>query len=365
MNTELELIANNISNATRPEDIFGLVSNEDTLRRSYHALAKLTHPDVYQNCEEKFLAQSTFGGLVQWFDRAVEKIRAGNYGKTEQVALETRTRKYEVESTFTEDENFNFYSCYYNENRQVHSGTLRVVRDPRKNHISRNEVRILNILQNSRDAAKFSPYIPAIFDEFLYESGATSHHAVIFEQVKGWYSLEQVHAAYPNGIDPKDMAWMWRRLLVALGFAHVNSVIHGNVLPCNVWIQPEEHGLILINWFHSIETSVTSGKHILEIDPKYADWYPQEILNFVPPTFGTDINMSAKCMIYLLGGDAKQGIIPNSTPHPIRMFLKGTTLPGKRTPQDAWALKQEFDDLLKGLWGRRTFHPFTMNFTHS
>ena len=44
----------------------------------------------------------------------------------------------------------------------------------------------------------------------------------------------------------------------------------------------------------------------------------------------------------------------------LRMFLKGSILPGKRAPQDAWALLQELDDLLHKLWGERTFHPFQM-----
>jgi hypothetical protein len=42
------------------------------------------------------------------------------------------------------------------------------------------------------------------------------------------------------------------------------------------------------------------------------------------------------------------------------MFLKGSILPGKRAPQNAWALLHEFDDLLHKLWGEHTFHPFKM-----
>jgi hypothetical protein len=40
-----------------------------------------------------------------------------------------------------------------------------------------------------------------------------------------------VKEAYPRGIDAKDMAWIWRRVLLALDFAHTNKVIHGSVLP--------------------------------------------------------------------------------------------------------------------------------------
>jgi hypothetical protein len=164
---------------------------------------------------------------------------------------------------------------------------------------------------------------------------------------------------YPDGIDPRDMAWMWRRVLTALGFAHINGLIHGALLPSNIWIQPEQHGLMLMNWFQAVR--VDTGEPISNIDPDFKTWYPPEVASHETPLFGTDISMSAKCMIHLLGGDAERNIIPDSIPRTMRMFLKGSVLPGKRAPQDAWALLQEFDDLLDKLWGERKFHPFKMN----
>ena len=65
-------------------------------------------------------------------------------------------------------------------------------------------------------------------------------------------------------------------------------------------------------------------------------------------------------MLYLLGGDPHINNIPNTLPKPIAAFLRGSTLPGMGAPQDAWALKDEFDELLEALWGERKFHPFTM-----
>jgi hypothetical protein len=70
--------------------------------------------------------------------------------------------------------------------------------------------------------------------------------------------------------------------------------------------------------------------------------------------------MSAKCMIWLLGGDPHSKVFPNFVPAPIRAFLKGCILPGNRAPQNAWQLKEEFDELLGRLWGERKFHPFIM-----
>lgn len=235
---------------------------------------------------------------------------------------------------------------------------LRITRDPRNNDLAANEVRVLQLLGSSRDWAKLSPYFPNMFDAFIYDDNLSHRQAAIFEEYKGWYCMQDVQRRYPNGIDPRDMAWIWRRVLVALGFAHTNSVIHGAVLPPNIWIQPEQHGLMLMNWFQAVLAE--TGENFPHIDPDFAAWYPPDVASHEAPIFGTDISMSAKCMIHLLGGDAEGNTIPDSVPREMRMFLKGSVLPGNRTPQDAWALLQEFDDLLQRLWGDRKFHPFQM-----
>jgi serine/threonine protein kinase len=275
--------------------------------------------------------------------------------------LHTGKREYELEDEFQADKIFNSYPCSFWESGLTHFAVLRLVRDPRNNAVSQNEVRILNILLTSRDSGKFAPYLPNIMDVFLYEYGGVSRQATVFEKYEGWYSLEDVHKEYRYGIDPKDMAWIWRRLLVILGFAHANSVIHGAVHPKNIWIQPEQHGLMLNNWFHSVHDPERTGECISKVDPAYVPWYPEEVLKYEIPSFGLDIQMSAKCMIYLLGGDVENKIIPGTVPHLIRQFLRGTVLPGRRSPQDAWAVKRDFDDLLKRLWGERKFHPFKMS----
>jgi serine/threonine protein kinase len=366
MNAELTHISSQLSQATRPEDVFGDLGNNSSdlsaaLRRIYHALAKSAHPDVYFAAEEKVLAQTTFGQLTHWFAEAEKKIKAGRYGRRENTVLQIGMHEYDLEGGFSEDETFNFYPCTLIERGTTRSAVLRIVRDPRNNTVAQNEVRILNLLLTGRDSEKFAPYLPTLLDSFLYEDGTVSRQAMIFEKYEGWYSLEDVQKEYPYGIDPRDMAWIWRRLLVILGFAHANRVIHGAVLPGNIWIQPEQHGLMLKNWFHSVHDPETTGEYIPKINPTFVAWYPEEVLRYEMPTFGVDIQMSAKCMIHLLGGDVKNKMIPDTVPYLMRQFLKGSILPGKRTPQDAWAVMQDFDDLLTRLWGARKFHPFKMS----
>jgi serine/threonine protein kinase len=364
MNAELEQIAHNLSNAVRPEDVFGKLDESGTdplpaLRRIYRSLVKATHPDVYHSTDEWLLAQTAFRQLIEWFAKAEEKVKTGRYGHKETMILKTSRRYYEIEIDFKEDRLFNHYPCGFREQGKEFGATLRMTRDPKDNDLAGNEIRALQLLQASKVSSKYSPYFPDLIDAFIYDDGKVLRQASVFEKYEGWYSLQDVHRRYPDGIDPRDMAWMWRRVLTALGFAHTNSVIHGAVLPPNLWIQPEQHGVMLANWFRAVRAE--TGELISSTDPDFNAWYPQEVHNHEAPTFGTDISMSAKLMIHLLGGDAERNSIPDSIPHALRMFLKGSVLPGKRAPQDAWALLQEFDDLLYKLWGERKFHPFTMN----
>jgi serine/threonine protein kinase len=275
------------------------------------------------------------------------------------MILRTSRRYYEIEVEFREDTLFNHYPCTFKEDGREVNALLRITRDPRDNDYAANEVRALQILSAASDWAKFSPYFPDLIDSFVYDDGFSLRQAAIFNEHEKWYSLQEVRQRYATGIDPRDMAWMWRRILSALGFAHTNSVIHGAVLPPNIWIQPEQHGVMLRNWFHAVRAE--SGELLPRINFDFAAWYPAEVLVHEAPTLGTDIRMSAKLMIHLLGGDAENNTIPDSVPRELRMFLKGSVLPGKRAPQDAWSLLQEFDDLLFRLWGERKFHPFTMN----
>jgi hypothetical protein len=145
-----------------------------------------------------------------------------------------------------------------------------------------------------------------------------------------------------------------------LGYAHANKILHGAVLPRNVWILPDEHGLMLVNWYSAVFDPAATGERIRTIRPEDRGWYSQEVWKGEIPSFGTDIHMSAKCMVWLLGGDPQKKIVPNSVPAPLKAFLKGCMLPDRRAPQNAWSLKEEFDELIGRFWGKRTFHPFSM-----
>ena len=369
MNREFETLSARIRNATCPEDVFGEIGAQTdamllTLKQRYRAYVKIVHPDVYQGTDEKAAAQSTFRLLTAWMARAEGRIKTGKYGSAgagETILLRTPKREYEIEGAYVEDGIYNSYACTFLDKGQLQSAQLKVVRDPCNNPLAENEIRALRTLSAKADSNKFSPYLPQLLDAFIYDNGASARQALVLKKESGWFSLSEVHAAYPDGIDPRDMAWIWRRLLVILGYAHRSDILHGAVLPENVWVLPEEHGLMLGGWSSALSGAAVVGTHVPLVSQTYHAWYPQDVLWSAIPLFPADILMSAKCMLWLLGGDPHTKMIPKTVPNALRAFLRGCILPLSRAPRDAWKLLEEFDELLAALWGPRKFHPFRIS----
>jgi hypothetical protein len=368
MNLVLVWINAQLAQAKTPEDVFGDLKGNRAeqaaaLKQVYHHLARVTHPDVFSAAEDQPIAQLTFTRLSQWFAFAEEKINQGEYGKkpgsVDHTAAYLRSSKHEyvVAGSSTEQEIYQSYPCSYQQGSQTIQAVLKIVRHPQDNDLAQNEAAVLQTLTSGTAADRYLPYLPHLEDSFIYSESGVERFANVFAETSGWFSLEQVRQAYPAGIDPKDMAWMWRRLLVALGFAHLNEILHGAVLPVNVLIHPAQHGLMLVNWAYAVRAPQT----IQVVTAGYEAWYPLEVIRSEQPLPATDIDLAAKCMIYLLGGSPTRRTFPPTVPGPIQGFLKGCTLPGKNArPQDAWALMEEFDELLEKLYGERKFHPFYM-----
>ena len=233
---------------------------------------------------------------------------------------------------------------------QFKAALLKIVRDPADNDLMRREATALTRLQDAVDPALLAYFPPLVATGKRDDArSGIRRHVNLIGELSGFRSLAEVRAAFPAGVDPRDAAWMWRRLLVAIGVAHRAGVIHGAVLPEHVLIHPAEHGLVLVDWCYSVSGSAGRVRAIVR---RYQRWYPPEVLAGDPAGPDLDIWLATRCMAELIGGRAPAGIAA---------FARGCLLasPGRR-PQDAWRLLAEFDGLLERLYGPRTFRPFAM-----
>lgn len=223
----------------------------------------------------------------------------------------------------------------------------------KEGHVAK-EASILSVLLDEPDP-RLVPYLPEFHETFVTDDGKWVN---VFTHLDGFYSLKQVLARYPGGIDPRDMAWMFRRLLVVLGFAYEQQFVHGAIVPDHVMIHPEMHGLVLVDWSYSTMASMPQTLWSLE----YTDWYPLGISpgkHHGDAKHELDLAMAARTMIYVLGGDPRYGSVPHGLPKEYRPFFNALVSPAAM-PAHPWQIKEHFDDLLERLYGPRRFRPFSM-----
>jgi hypothetical protein len=305
--------------ASSPEDLFG-TGNPG---RRYRELARALHPDLASGpaATEAFIRLARL-----WEDR--HGAAMGAYRLVD--------RRYEGDLADLYD---------------VGAATLlKLPRSPANNDLMEREALALRTMEEQGDP-RFLPYVPRLLETFRHRDRVTGadRQVNVIGAVPNLRSLAEVRAAYPDGVDPRDVAWMWRRLLVAVGFAHRGGLVHGAVLPTHVLIEPDEHGLVLVDWCYS----AVAGDRIPALVPEFADWYPVEVHRRQSPGPGTDIAMATRCMTYLMGPKA---------PGPLGSFAAGCALSSlDARPDDAWRLLDELDGVLANMYGPRRFRPFRLD----
>lgn len=154
------------------------------------------------------------------------------------------------------------------------------------------------------------------------------------------YSLREVMEDYPEGIDGRDIAWIYRRMLVAVGNMHDYGVGHGAPTVDAFLITPKTHELQLTNWQFSQE--LTSDINMVTKDIKHH--------------YDADKVITREKDLQILSETALS-LTDTKTPRQLQAFLKGM----KRYPTaHAQEALHEFDEILREVYGPRTFHEFKM-----
>jgi hypothetical protein len=375
--TDWRPVARFVMQVRRPEEVFGVLDGTPdqqyaAAHRDYRRLARAIHPDAVGDAAERAGAAAAFVALDTLWRDAERKIGAGRYGSEDDVRTASapirvrgRARDYLVGDLLARGDVANLYRCTFDLDGSTRHGHFKVARDPGDGDLLENEAAALLQLARSPAYAEYAPYVPRLIESLHYADAADSstRRANVLAMHDGLVSLASVMEAYPCGIDSRDMAWMLRRLLIALSFAHGAGLVHGAVLPAHVLIKIDdgtgrpEHGLVLVGWGQA----AAAGERITAISRPFEAWYPAEVTAKQRPGPGTDLFMAAACMIALLGGDPLTRDMPDTVPAPLQSFLSGCMMPGlAQRPDDASALDAEFTALIERLWGPRRFRPFRL-----
>jgi len=354
-----------LKKALCPEDVFGdLDGNKDaSLKDAFRDWARLTHADRYTVAADKKLAEECFISFQRWHKVAKEKVTVGKYGDRTgmaKVTVKTKTDVYEVTERVASGDLCEVYGATNKTKKHV---VLKVTRTPANNDMTANESVQLRFLAQhapSKDL-KAMRHIVTLLDSFELTQAKIKKRVNVFPRLDGYCTLQDVLEEYPEGLDVRDAAWMFNRLLTGILVAHQAQIIHGAILPKHFMIcpsTPNAHDGVLIDWSYAVKR----GEKLKAICPEERDYYPAEVFAKKPADYGVDIYMAAKVMIRLLGGKVvKDGAtIPDSVPHPIKGLLKSCLLAAGHRPKDVWDIFEDFEKTLKALYGPRKFRPFAM-----
>ncbi|GIH78948.1 hypothetical protein Plo01_53770 [Planobispora longispora] len=339
MTTTAEAIAL-VKAAVDPQDLF----SGDAPERTYRRLARLLHPDLASGPD----AAAAFVRLARLW-----AARHGSAGRPRTITTGRGT--YRIAGVHRRGSTAVLY--------KTGGDTLvKLVRSPADNDLLRREADALRTIER-KGVPLLLPYVPRLVESFRYRSGGVERQANVISRVPdGFLTLDEI-TRRRSPLDPRDAAWIWRRLLVAVGVAHRAGIAHGAVFGHHVLVHPIEHGLVLIDW----SQSAPLGTPLTALVTRHRDDYPPGVLAREPVTETLDIRLATRCVATLMGyragrpaapggrGPAQDpGGAPRGVPARMRAFIRGSLL---SPPRDAWGLLAELDELLDDLYGPRLYRP--------
>lgn len=311
-----------------PRDLFGV--SKELGKSVYTRLARSVHPD--RNNDPR--ASDAFDKLQKLWESMDSPTAAAKA-----ITVTSKLHVYELGELAGKTGTANIYNVTWDAGHG--KGLIKITRKPTDNDLAAAEVRAMKKLREVPD--EFQMYHPRLLDAFRFRDSATrtDRATLVTDRLDGFYSLKQVKEAYPDGISGRDVSWMFRRLLVAVGTAHDVGLVHGSVVPETVMVHPGMHGITLIDWSTAVET----GQPLKAVHPEYHRWVRGT--EKTASTHKHDIRFASKTMLTL----TRQGDTN------LRAFLRGCTISAVPTAAELLA---EFDELLERMYGKRTFHPFEM-----
>lgn len=321
--TEIDAFAL-ILGAKTPQALFPV--GEDATKL-YRQLARLCHPDVASHNKQ---AVYVFQKLTEFHNAATGKtptnlpIVAG----------------YVIERTIGKGDLCDVYAC---SSKDYSSAVFKIASKASDNDLVLAEASALKKLYEDKitGADTYQVYLPKLLQSFK----ASGRQANILNLIDGHYSLAELKAIFPAGIDFRHTVWQMNRLLSVLGYAHRHGIVHGAILPDHLLYRPDSHGLVLIDWCYSVEI----GNPLVARVKRHANDYAPEVARKFPAMAGLDIYMAVKAVTSLA----------ERIPRRFRALLEHCLAesPSAR-PQDAWEVQDKWVALAREEFGSPNFLEF-------
>ena len=327
-----------ILKATTPQELFGSVPKRANI--VYRRLARQSHPDMFLDPQEKQLAGKAFAHLCDLWE-------AYNNGSTTTKkaplnTIKTKRHNYSIQERVSAEGVFVRHAATYDDGHE--KATLLFLKNPAEADLGQTHATRIKELQE-KVPEMFRYFYPEHVETFRHQDDKRVERLVVAQKVpEGFVPATKILEVYPNGIHGRDIAWIFKRMLVAVGNAHDQNIVHGAPTLAAFLIHPEHHGIILDRW----EYSVDKGKKMVSLPLEKKDIYPSYVFDGKTVDHSLDINILA---------DTITSLLQDNAPVQFKAFFKACKM---QNTLSAARLLTEFGILLERLYGEPKFHPFTL-----
>lgn len=373
--TEAMIICQSLQVAKRPEDIFGAIHDGPlperllAVKRLFNDFIKVIHPDKNPGLAD---AGKHVARLMKLRAEAEKCLKDGTYGKPRKAAVKATLRSkaavYEVVEEYRTGEVADLFVAETGGKRCL----LKIVRQPSDNDMLDNEARVLAELhRQSGDKAKvFRKYLPKLVGSFdlvqdrchrrvnvLDLAEPEAEYVRKLKEKKGldadlnYFSLAEIRAAYPDGIDVRDAVWMIRRAFEGIGWVHSVGYVHGAMLPEHIIVHPTEHGARLVGWSYAVR----AGRRITAISAGRKSMYPKSVFKREPAKPVLDVQLIGETAALLLSDRAGRPLA--DVPKDVATFFAQCRA---GAISDGWEAYRAYDAVLGKTFGKRTYRAFEM-----
>jgi hypothetical protein len=313
---------------------------------------------VVDNSRSTFGAAET-GGVVgegDWHPVPLVTVRepaqraATTNPKRVEFAITTEKATYQVTTTLARGDIATVYGGHTRGTQQPVA--LKLADASSDNDLLQHEARVLGLLL--AEPHKTSVHFAPPRDQLRTGDGRLG---TVFDHLDG-FDLTAVRDRCRRrgepGLPARHVVWVLRRCLAALGWAHQNGILHGNLDPAHILVRPHDHMVWLVDWCWAVVNPAKTGQGFKALNEVYS---PPEVAARKNPTPASDLYALGKCAIHVVGGDPATKTLPEAGMDPkLARFLRYLCVESQGgRPQDAWELYQQLERIRQQIWGKHEF----------
>lgn len=228
---------------------------------------------------------------------------------------------------------------------------VKILRDPEDEPLLRNELAVLRELSQSsaKGTEFFAPFLPqGVAFGIATGSAGGGRLAMVFREPAGFsHTLLGVRRAYPGGIDPRHLVWVWRRALELLGWLHLSGFVHGALLPEHLLVNARDHALRFVGF----SCAARPGARLAVVSEKDQALYPEALLSGGELSAHSDRIMLARTLLQVWGGSPLHAT--HAMPAELAQLIEHEA--SGASTLEAWPLSDEVSAVAKHCFGPPKF----------